>query len=258
MRRVEAAIATLALGALALVAACSDFGGGAAAQEDASTAAPGNAALACGIARDYPLPRAETPSPDAVRRTPVTRYTLSLSWSPGFCARDGGGPDNAMQCASDDAARFGFVLHGLWPETDGRDWPQYCAPTRTIARATLDRHLCMTPSPQLLQHEWARHGSCMAATPEAYFGAASRLFAAVAMPDMAALSARPGLTVGDLKSALVAANPALPRDAVAVRTRAGWLEEVHLCLDRRQNYARCPVWQRAAPDGARLRIEPSR
>lgn len=217
----------------------------------------------CTVPADYAMPHPVPPPAGQVRRTRITRYTLALSWSPGHCARDNrtdadddSGAD--MQC-SGAAGSFGFILHGLWPETDGRDWPQYCAPTRVIARQTLDQHLCMTPSPQLMQHEWAKHGSCMARTPEAYFDRASSLYSRVAMPDMRSMAARRDLTAGDVRAAFAAANPGLARAAVRVMTtRSGWINEVHLCLDQRFRYTPCPAWQSGAPDDIRVRIEPQR
>lgn len=215
-------------------------------------------ARSCVAPADFAMPRVERARPDQVRRTAVTRYTLALSWSPGFCAQNGDDVDNAMQCGS-ESGPFGFVLHGLWPETDGRDWPQFCAPTRAIARETLRAHLCMTPSPQLLQHEWARHGSCMAATPEAYFDEAERQYGLVVMPDMTALSANGSPSAGDVRRAFVAANPGLERSMIAVSAgRGGWLDEVRLCLDRRFAWAACPVGERGMSDGARIRVTAQR
>ena len=210
----------------------------------------------CQPPSDFAMPRLERVEPDAVRRTPVTRYTLALSWSPGFCAREGDDAANALQC-NGTSGRFGFVLHGLWPETNGRDWPQYCAPVRRIARQTLRQHLCMTPSPQLLQHEWTRHGSCMAASPEAYFAAAAQAYGRVTFPDMAMVGSSRNATVGDLRRAFVAANPGLSADMMAVQLRGGgWLDEVRLCLGRERRYQPCPMGERGANDTARIRIEP--
>lgn len=216
-------------------------------------------ARSCVAPADFPMPRVERARPEQVRRTAVTRYTLALSWSPGFCAQHGDDADNIMQCGANAAARFGFVLHGLWPETDGRDWPQYCAPARSIARETLRAHLCMTPSPQLLQHEWARHGSCMATTPEAYFAEAERQYDRVVMPDMTALSASASSSAGDVRRAFIATNPGLERSMIVVSAgRGGWLDEVRLCLDRRFAWTACPAGNRGASDGTRIRVSARR
>jgi ribonuclease T2 len=222
-----------------------------------ATLTPGMAAAqaaACRIPPDFALPRPEPVAADQVRRTPVTRYTLALSWSPQHCFR--AEADDAMQCDG-GAGRFGFILHGLWPETEGRNWPQYCRPAQQVSRATLRQHLCMTPSPALLQHEWSRHGTCMAATPERYFRSASILYRSVRYPDMAALARETTLTVGDFTRAFAGANPGMRENMLSVRTtRSGWLEEVRLCLDRRMRRTRCPDWARGAAPGDRLRISP--
>ena len=42
-------------------------------------------------------------------------YTPVLSWSPTHCSTTDRGTDDG-QCARNDGARFGFVLHGLWPQ----------------------------------------------------------------------------------------------------------------------------------------------
>ncbi len=204
---------------------------------------------------NFPMPRAEPQPPAEVRRTPVTRYLLALSWSPQRCQGGGGGND-ALQCDG-RSSRFGFVLHGLWPETNGSNWPQWCRPARIVPRATLRRHLCMTPSPQLLQHEWAKHGTCMADDPESYFRTSAILYNALRMPDMSAFAARRDVTVGEVRRAFAAANPLHPAASIAVETnRAGYLDEVRLCLDRRFRAMTCPVVSRGAADGSRLRIAP--
>lgn len=228
-------------------------------------------ATRCIVPTQIDTPRIEVARPDQVRRTPVTRYLLSLSWSPQHCrdvrvradrgagSGDGQGRSgDTLQCGGSNG-EFGFVLHGLWPETDGRDWPQYCAPARRLSRATIRRNLCMTPSVQLLQHEWARHGVCMTRNPDAYFRAAGLLYRAVRYPDMRALAADDSLTVGAFARAFAAANPAYPAESIAVETGGGgFLDEVRLCLDRRFRPQRCPPESRGANLAQRLRIEPPR
>jgi ribonuclease T2 len=233
-----------------LLTACSP-----AERQDAVSAAPvaPAASIRCTPPTSFAMPRVEPPPADDVRRTPVTRYTLALSWSPDFCATRGD-TDDAMQCDG-RMARFGFVLHGLWPETDGRNWPQWCAPASRLPRALIAEHLCMTPSPQLLQHEWAKHGTCMTDDPDAYFDRAAALYRGVQFPDMAALAADDDLTVGAFASAFAAANPGMRADMIAVDTRqGGWLEEVALCLDADFAPHACPAASRRTGERARLRI----
>src|SRR3546814_13071788 len=88
-------------------------------------------------------------------------------------------------------------------------------------------------SAQLLQHEWAKHGTCMSPHPAAYFRSAAILFGAVRFPDMKALAAKPQ-TAGSIRRALAAANRGVPAPLIAVSVdRQGWLGEVRLWLGPR-------------------------
>lgn len=213
----------------------------------------------CTAPRSIPTPDIEIARPDDVRRTPITRYLLSISWSPQYCATGrgaSGGGSVAMQCDG-SIGRFGFVLHGLWPESNGSDWPQYCAPAGRLSRATIRRNLCMTPSAQLLQHEWAKHGVCMSRNPDQYFAAAAREFGRVRFPDMAPLAADRELTVGRFAAAFAAANRGMRADMLAVETnRAGYLEEVRVCLSRNFQWQSCPPASRGENSGRTLRLAP--
>jgi ribonuclease T2 len=215
-------------------------------------------ASSCTVPPALPRPAPALPSArEPARRMPVTAYTLALSWSPQHC-RASGRPGDALQCGG-RAGRFGFVVHGLWPDgADGR-WPQYCAPAALLPEPLLRRHVCMTPSVDLLQHEWAKHGTCTGDDPQRYFERAARLYGALRFPDMAALSRRPRLTVGALRRAVADANrgvAGLTPAAVRVRlTRRGWLDELWLCLDTRLRYRACATGQSAgAGDRRSVRV----
>ena len=193
------------------------------------------------------------PAPDGPRRAlPIRGYTLALSWSPEFCHSHQGGEQASLQCGG-KMGRFGFILHGLWPESEPGRWPQWCRDV-PVAAETLRNHLCMTPSLVLLTHEWAKHGSCMARTPEGYFKAGAALFGSLRFPDMAGLARRPALTAGDLRTALRKATPFLPASAIQIQANArGWLEEVHICYDKGFMPTACA--DRGAEDRAALKIE---
>lgn len=109
------------------------------------------------------------------------------------------------------------------------------------------------PSEQLIQHEWAKHGTCMAARPEAYLQEARTHYGRVRYPNMDALS-RQGLSAGQFAKAFAGANPGLHADMFRIIAPRGWLQEIRICLDRKQNWARCPVHQNGMPYAARLRI----
>ena len=212
---------------------------------------------ACQLPATMPVPKLSQPSQSQPRRMmPIRSYTLALSWSPQYCAgRSGAG---SFQCGR-DGNRFGFVLHGLWPNGAGKSWPQYCRPAQRLSPAILRANLCATPSADLLQHEWAKHGTCMSRQPAAYFDQARGLYGRLRFPDMAALARDGALTVEAFKHALIAANgrekPVLPEQSVRVRlTRQGWLDEVQICFDQRMIYTACaPQSQDVAP-GQSMRI----
>lgn len=215
--------------------------------------AAGAQALTCTAPALEPRPHPELPGADEPRRVlPIGGYTLALTWSPQFC-RDGAGGSAGFQCGGDN--RFGFTLHGLWPDGIGRQWPQYCTATALLPPATIKGMMCSTPSAQLIQHEWAKHGTCTGLTPKAYFARSGGLYARLRYPDMDDLSRQPGLTVGRFKAAFAAANRDVPVTAIRVTTRrTGWLDELWLCLDTRLNYARCKAGTGGAPDNATLKI----
>jgi ribonuclease T2 len=207
----------------------------------------------CVVPNRVERPRPDLPSAREPRRLmPIGSYTLALTWSPGYCRAHGDEPGRAFQCGSGN--RFGFTLHGLWPDGRGKSWPQYCKRTDILPPALIRKTMCATPSEQLIQHEWAKHGTCMQTTPEAYFRRATNLYQAIRYPDMDALSRGDG-TVGDFKRAFAAKNRAIPVGAIRVTTtREGWLDELWLCLDTRFRYRRCEAGTGGAADDSALKI----
>lgn len=186
------------------------------------------------------------------RRTPIASYTLAGSWSPEYCRK----PANrgSMQCSGANG-RFGFVLHGLWPEAARGPSPQWCALSPRPSPDLIRRNLCMTPVPWLLAHEWAKHGSCMARRPETYYRVSAILWRSLAWPDADRLSRQPNLTAGDLRRAFVAANPDWRIGQVALLvSRTGWLREVHLCYGRDFLPRDCPRGKLGPKDDTPLKI----
>jgi len=201
-------------------------------------------------ARIDPLPQVRPDGP--VRKVPIGGYTLAVSWSPEFCR--GNRDPGSIQC-SGRSGRFGFVLHGLWPESNSGAPPQWCALTPRPLPRTVRENLCSTPVPRLIEHEWAKHGSCMATTPEAYWGIARHIWARFQWPDAMRLSLRPDLTVGALREAVVLANPGLKREAVGVvMSRSGWLRELRICHNRQYRTVACRRDAFGPPDSAALKI----
>lgn len=208
----------------------------------------------CAIPATLPQPHAEPPTRENPRRImPIGRYTLAISWSPGYCAGKAGGGD-AFQCSGANG-RFGFTLHGLWPDAKGESWPQYCRPTGLVAERVIRDTLCATPSVQLIQHEWAKHGTCMSRSPAEYFSRSTRMYRALSFPDMKALATRDNVTAGEIAGAFAGRNRGISADMVRVTTnRSGYLSELWLCLDRRLRYTRCPAAAGGVARSTRVRI----
>ncbi|MCT8002638.1 ribonuclease T [Sphingomonas sanguinis] len=187
-----------------------------------------------------------------MRVLPIGGYTLAITWSPQYC-RDPKG-DSRFQCGSGN--RFGFTLHGLWPDGEGKEWPQYCRSTAILPQAVVRRHICATPSAQLMQHEWAKHGTCMAGySPSRYFQQSNALYYRLRFPDMNALSRRDSLTAGDLAAAVAAANRGMTADMMRVTaTRDGWLDEIWICLNKAFRYSRCPAHQGGLSPNAPIKV----
>ncbi len=202
--------------------------------------------LPSGLAPAPSLPWSEA---DA-RPAKVLGYVLALSWSPEFCAHASGKGD-AGQCRDN---RFGFVVHGLWPQGQGRNEPQSCTDDPPIPADVVRQHFCMTPSPRLMQHEWAKHGTCGWTSGADYLAAAARLWRSLRLPDPEAM---PQPSAGALRDAFAAANPGLPRDAVfvVVGSRRA-LSEIRLCANLSMRWTPCPDGRVGAPDSLAIKVRP--
>lgn len=210
------------------------------------SAGVGVAAPSCSIGAELPTPHSEGPTEREPQRVvPIGGYTLAMSWMPQYCRKG-----DAAECALYRTAgtrRDGLSLHGLWPDGRAKDWPQYCAAAAILPARTIAAHACATPSAQLLQHEWSKHGTCMAGyTPDSYFDLSNRLFAGVRVPQLRGLSYRPQ-TVASVTRAIAAANPGMTADMVRLNLdKQGWLEEIWLCLDTRFKTTSCAATKDAA------------
>ncbi|MBT0668927.1 ribonuclease T [Novosphingobium profundi] len=208
-------------------------------------------AYQCRVPRSLPPLRPITPD-GPTRKRPIAGYTLAASWSPDWCKTHRN--TSSMQCDR-RYGRFGFVLHGLWPEAASGSPPQWCQTLPLPRPATLRQHLCMTPSPGLLAHEWAKHGSCMAPTPEKYLKVSAILWRSLHWPDADRLSRKQGLTAGDFRNAFLETTSGWRREAIGIElSKGGWLREVRLCYGRDFRPTACASHQFGARDAAPMKI----
>lgn len=169
-------------------------------------------------------------------------YALVLSWSPTHCAtaqpREGD-----LQCGRTDGRRYGFVLHGLWPQHD-RGWPEYC-PTRArpfVPQPVIDNILDIMPSPRLAIHEYKKHGTCSGMDPAQYFAESRKLFTRIKIP-AAYINPFENRMVApdDLMEEFLAANPGLKPDMLAISCGGAGnrLREIRVCFNRSGDFRAC-------------------
>ncbi len=188
------------------------------------------------------LATAPPPAGNALARQPdrpgaFDYYLLSLSWSPEYCAGSRE-PGDTGQCGA--GRRYGFVLHGLWPQYAGGGWPGSCAPATPVPAGIVTAMLPITPSPALIAHEWEKHGTCSGLTVDGYFAAAARAFRSLTIPPPYRRPDAPLVTSpAKLAADFAAANPGLTADEVSVLCRKQYLAEIRLCLGKDLKPARC-------------------
>ena len=73
-------------------------------------------AYQCRAPERIELPKPILPDGPA-RNTRITGYSLAISWSPEFCRGGKAAKDSSNYQCNGAIGRFGFVLHGLWPES---------------------------------------------------------------------------------------------------------------------------------------------
>lgn len=179
-------------------------------------------------------------------------YLLSLSWAPNYCASHPS--DSSSECKAGN--HTAFVLHGLWPSSnDDPMKPLSCAPARPVASGIVQHMLEYFPDKGLIQHEWAKHGTCSGLSSAQYFGKVEQAFKAVQVPDRYKnLNRSQQISVHDLEHDFAQANNA-PPGAFRVSCHAGQLVALEACVDKGLHYQACPATARECPS-SQVKLEP--
>lgn len=162
-------------------------------------------------------------------------YALVLAWSPTHCETPEGADDDA-QCAPRDGRRYGFILHGLWPQYE-RGYPESC-PTRGrpwVPDAVIAEMRDIMPEKGLIIHEYRKHGTCSGLSPTDFYGAARRMFESIRIPDrFRSPTEAQFLSPRDVVQEFVTANPALKPAMLAVGCGGpgSRLREVRICFTK--------------------------
>lgn len=169
-------------------------------------------------------------------------YALVLSWSPTHCATIPSS-DTDPQCNRRDGRRYGFVLHGLWPQYE-KGFPEACF-TRNrpfVPQPLIDRMLDIMPSPKLVIHEYRKHGTCSGLEPSEYYALARKLYQRIKIPP-AYVNPFENRMLGpqDLEEQFLAENPDLKPDMIAVACggTGNRLREVRICFSKSGELRSC-------------------
>jgi ribonuclease T2 len=191
----------------------------------------GEAKLSDAVARSEAVPTREQPTAGA--NADFAYYVLVLSWSPTHCSGEAGrGRDDDLQCRS--GRPYGFVLHGLWPQHE-RGYPQNCSSGRSspVSDLVMTQALKLTPSRELVEHEWSKHGTCSGLSEEDYFATAALAVETVTVPSVYHALQRPVVTTpNDVRRAFLDANRLIPKDGLSATCSRNKLAEVWVCLDK--------------------------
>ena len=165
-------------------------------------------------------------------------YILALSWSPGFCALEG--DRGGGQC--DPLGRFGFVVHGLWPQGGGGPLNDCEAGQRPPSRANLDEVQDLFPSDGLARHEWSKHGGCSGLPPAAWFADVRRARDGVKIPaSLESLRQEKQIEPEEVLRAFREANPRLRPGMAAIACPRNIFQEIRLCLSKdTRDFVPCP------------------
>ena len=163
-------------------------------------------------------------------------YVLALSWSPAYCAGEGGrDPD---QCRP--GRRLGFVVHGLWPQSE-RGYPSFCGADRIVPRAALAEAEGLFPSEGLARYQWRKHGSCAGTSPSAYFRDVRRASESLRVPAELTDGSSRRLSPLAIERAFARENSGLRPDMMSVACRRGALQEVRVCFEKDlRGFRSCP------------------
>lgn len=156
-------------------------------------------------------------------------YVLALSWSPEHCARVAGAADK-RECGR---VRYGFLVHGLWPQHRAGGWPERCGRVGTLSRAAIARNDDLFIDEKLLRHQWAKHGTCTGLDLGGYLDTVRAAREAIKLPEeFLAPESELDTDVTRVRAAFAAANPGFTPGSFAVKCRGRRLAEVRICLTK--------------------------
>ena len=179
-------------------------------------------------------------------------YLLTLSWSPTFCLTH---KDDA-QCSGKG---YGFVLHGLWPQYAKGGWPESCPPVTSLSAAETAKGLTLFPTKKLLDHEWAKHGTCSGLGAMGYLDASDKAVAAVKIPEeLQPFSTSYYFEAQEIADLFRKSNPGIAANGIAVICKGPELSEVRVCMGKDLQFGTCGKGVKTQCRAGDIRVPPSR
>jgi ribonuclease T2 len=154
-------------------------------------------------------------------------YSLTLLWSPSYCAEHEGGPG-----ACRGIRHMGFVLQSLAPMFETGLWPEYCT-EQTLSSLDRTTYATLYPAMPLMERNWAQHGTCTDLSPASFFQLGKDLISALHIPSAFINPDQPfKATREDITKAFLGANPDISENELAVNCNDRYFTSVHVCYDK--------------------------
>jgi len=163
-------------------------------------------------------------------------YLLTLSWAPEFCATNS---QRRSSSECDPKKHYGFVVHGLWPQNNTGAYPHDCGPAQPVSQAIVQQMMAIMPDSGLIQHEWAKHGTCSGLSAQDYFESIQRAFGNVKVPqEYRAPAAVMTDSATDIERKFAQVNNA-PQGAFRVSCPNADFAALEVCLTKDLQYQEC-------------------
>jgi ribonuclease T2 len=115
------------------------------------------------------------------------------------------------------------------------------------------------PTNKLLEHEWAKHGTCSGLGAIGYLEASDKALGAVRIPEqLQPLNNTLYFSARDIEQMFRQSNPGLPGDGIAVICNGPQLSEVRVCMDKDLAFASCGTGVKTQCRAGDIRVPPLR
>ncbi|MDI9336403.1 MAG: hypothetical protein QM520_05175 [Gammaproteobacteria bacterium] len=178
--------------------------------------------------------------PDRINPKRFDSYILAISWSPEYChfiSESGRDKLGQFQCGLN---RFGWVVHGLWPQNSQvdkvRDQPRYCQMPSKVPNELIRQMLCTMPQEKLIVDQWNKHGSCSGMQAKEYFLRIQDLWGKIVKPSIQPAKVH---SLGEVRALWRQYNPQMSAHSINPIVKNGYLQEVHICLNKDFEFQSC-------------------